>query len=115
MIGSYLSQFVRNKSNLSRLIGQNQVNKLLFPAVPFNIKLSNNLFLDLVDITVGNMPFVRTRVNSNSLGAKALAGQSRIKHIRMIAAPGISQGGNFIDIYRKLGCHALLSSGNDQA
>ena len=50
MIGSQLPGCIRNKSNLLRLNLQNNVNKLLFVRIAFNIELGFNQLLQLTYI-----------------------------------------------------------------
>src|SRR4051812_19381474 len=72
VIGSKLTLRIGNQCNLVGMHFQNEVNKLLFCTIAFNVKLSSYNRFYFAYIIVTYMPFVRPWMNGDTIRAKAL-------------------------------------------
>jgi len=67
--------------------------------VDFYIKFGGDTVFQLLYIVIANVSFVGPGVNGDALCTKAFAIFGYLDHIRIIAAPGVTEGSNFVNIY----------------
>ena len=89
--------------------------QVTFPELPYaveeamnrlriNIKFCGKKGFQRPYISTSDVPLVGTGVNRNTLCAKPFTIESKLHHVRRIAAPGIAQRGYFVDIDAQF-CH----------
>ena len=89
---------VRNQRHLIRLDFQYQFCERR-DRISLDVKLRCDEWTDVANILIADVALVRTRVNGNALGTKDFCVACNSQHVRIIAASGIAQCGNLIDIY----------------
>lgn len=81
---------------------QDQVHEL-WTGIAFDIELGGELSFQVPHITATDMPFIRSRMNSDPLGSPALDIQCQGHHIGNIAPARIAQCGELVDIDAETG------------
>jgi hypothetical protein len=76
---------------------QNQVDKV-FGWISLNIEFCRQSWFQSPDIQVSDMPFIGAWMDRNSISTKLFTIECHLQDIWQISSPGISQGGDFIDI-----------------
>ena len=66
--------------------------------IAFYVELRHHGGTEGADVAVADVPLVRTGVHGDPLGAEALAVERSFQHVRHIAAAGVPQEGNLVDI-----------------
>lgn len=75
----------------------------IFGRVAFDVEFNLDGGGDFVDIECADVAFVRAGVHGNAVSAERDAFLGGLQHIGIVAAAGIAQGGEFIDIYAQFG------------
>jgi hypothetical protein len=71
----------------------------VFRWVSFNIQLGLYNIFKWQQVTIFDVPLIGSRMNCNPLRSISFTVSSEALYIRNTSTPGISQGGNFINIY----------------
>ncbi len=91
---------IRHQRHLSRPYPLDEIDKF-GSGVAFDVKFGTNPRLQIENIFLTNMPFVRTRMYCNSICAKQLTIYCNLADIGKISSPRIAQCCNLVNIYTK--------------
>ena len=97
MIRSQLSRIIGNQGDLVGSVMQNKFDELR-SWVAFNIELSGNDGPDHLNIFPGDMSFIRTGMDGDALGTKALTVDGCFDYVGNVAAPCIAERGDLVDV-----------------
>ena len=67
--------------------------------ISLDVKLGGNPWTKVTDILIADMTLVRTWMYGDALSTKALYVACNGQHVGVVAASGVAQCGNLIDIY----------------
>lgn len=104
VVGGDLSQCIGYQGHLIGPDVQHQVYEFLFLRIAFDIELSRDNLFYIVYVLITDVSFIGARVYGDAIGAEQLCINGGFYNIGVIAAPAITEGGEFIYIYGEL-CH----------
>jgi UDP-N-acetyl-D-galactosamine dehydrogenase len=98
--GEYVGR-IRHQGNLVGAHAQNQFQKGRV-RVPLYVKVFNH-WAERFHVCVANVALVWARVHGDAVGPKSLNAFGCFHYVGYVAATRVAQGGNFVDVDRKLG------------
>ena len=98
VIRGQLRRVIGHKGHLRRLDIRHQSQEII-RRISLNVELRSHHRLEHVHVLLTNMPFVRTRMNGNTLRAKQLAIHCKTLNVRHISTTRIAQCGYLVDVY----------------
>jgi hypothetical protein len=98
MVRGQLVQRIRHQGDLVGFHLQYQIDEFFLAAVAFDIEFRMDDRPERPDISIADMPLVRPGMDRDAVSAKCLDVHRGLPDIRVIAAPGIAQRGDLVDI-----------------
>ena len=96
-VGSQRVGRVGHQGHLGGLHRRDELDKRL-GGVSLDVELGGQHGTQRIHVGIADVPFIGAGVHRDAFRAEAFAVQRHLHHVGHIAAPGIAQGGHFVDI-----------------
>src|SRR5437763_16300649 len=98
MIAGDLTQGIWNKCYLFGFHLQYKVNKFLFFWISFNVEFSCDHSLNIANVVVANMSFIRSWMNRDTLCSEHLCKFRSLYEVGIVATSTIAQCSKLVDV-----------------
>jgi len=108
VVAGQLTGGIGYQRDLFRFYFQYQIYEFLFTTIAFYVEFGVNERTQGPNIGITDMSLIGTWMHSNTVGPERLRIECHLQQVRIISTPGITQGGEFVDIDGEFGHEAKL-------